>query len=95
MQHRALACLDKMGQRLRGLPGTRVRVVGTNTVHSMQSGLFFGYVGLVEGLIARFRAEMGPEMKVIATGGLSGRIAAEVCIFEGIGRTAGRASKCG
>ena len=39
----------------------------------MQSGIFFGYVGLVEGLVARFRRELGEDMKVIATGGLAGR----------------------
>jgi type III pantothenate kinase len=46
-------------------------VIGRNTVHSMQSGLLFGYVGLVEGMVARFRAELGPKMKVIGTGGLT------------------------
>lgn len=51
-------------------------VIGKNTVQAMQSGLFYGYVGLVEGLVARFRAELGPEMKVIATGGLASLIAA-------------------
>jgi type III pantothenate kinase len=52
-------------------------VIGKNTVHAMQSGLLFGYVGLVESLVARFRAELGPAMKVIATGGLGALIAAE------------------
>ncbi|HZE18011.1 MAG TPA: type III pantothenate kinase, partial [Mycobacterium sp.] len=51
--------------------------IGKNTAQAMQSGLLFGYVGLVEGLVARFRAEMGPELKVIATGGLAPLIAAE------------------
>ena len=50
-------------------------VIGKNTVQSMQSGMMFGYVGLVEGMVARFRAELGPEMKVIATGGLAPLIA--------------------
>jgi type III pantothenate kinase len=57
-------------------------VIGKSTVQAMQSGLFFGYVGLVEGLIARFRAEMGPEMKVIATGGLAATIAAETPVID-------------
>ena len=56
--------------------------IGRNTVHSLQSGLLFGYVGLVEGMIARFRAELGPEMKVIATGGLSEVIAAETEVLS-------------
>jgi type III pantothenate kinase len=48
------------------------KVVGTNTVGAMQSGIFWGYVGLIEGLVARIKAETGlPDMKVIATGGLS------------------------
>jgi type III pantothenate kinase len=48
----------------------------------MQSGLLFGYVGLVEGMVARFRAELGPQMKVIATGGLAELIAHETPIIE-------------
>jgi type III pantothenate kinase len=51
--------------------------IGRNTVHSMQSGLLFGYVGLVEGMVARFRTELGPEMKVIGTGGLAEIVARE------------------
>ena len=51
--------------------------IGRNTTHAMQSGLLFGYVGLVEGMVARFRTELGDEMKVIATGGLAEVIARE------------------
>jgi type III pantothenate kinase len=51
--------------------------IGRNTVHSMQSGLLFGYVGLVEGMVERFRLELGPEMKVIGTGGLAETVARE------------------
>jgi type III pantothenate kinase len=47
------------------------KVIGTNTVASIQSGLFFGYLGLVDGILARLLAEMGPETKVVATGGLA------------------------
>ena len=46
-------------------------VIGTNTVACMQSGVYWGYVGLVEGLIQRIREERGRPMKVIATGGLA------------------------
>jgi type III pantothenate kinase len=45
--------------------------IGRNTTHAMQSGLLYGYVGLVEGMIGRFRAELGAQMKVIGTGGLA------------------------
>ena len=51
--------------------------IGRNTTHAMQSGLLFGYVSLVEGMVARFRAELGPDMKVIGTGGLAEIIARE------------------
>ena len=47
------------------------RVIGTNTVNSMQSGLYYGYLGLVDGLLERLLAEMGPDCKVVATGGLA------------------------
>jgi type III pantothenate kinase len=48
----------------------------------MQSGLLFGYVGLVEGIVARFREELGEEMKVIGTGGLVSLIAEETEVIE-------------
>ena len=49
--------------------------IGKNTVHSMQAGLIFGYVGLAEGLITRLRGELGGQARVIATGGLARVIA--------------------
>lgn len=56
--------------------------VGRNTTHAMQSGLLFGYTGLVEGMITRFRQELGSEMKVIATGGLAEIMARETDMIE-------------
>jgi type III pantothenate kinase len=56
--------------------------IGRNTVHSIQSGLLFGYVGLVEGMVARFAAELGPKMKVIGTGWLVEIIARETKVIE-------------
>jgi type III pantothenate kinase len=47
------------------------RVVGTNTVACMQSGIFWGYVGLIKEVSARIRAERDRPMKVVATGGLA------------------------
>lgn len=44
------------------------RAIGTNTVNSMQSGVVYGYVGLVEGMVRRFQAELGNGARVIATG---------------------------
>ena len=44
-------------------------VIGTNTVGSMQSGLYFGAVGMIDGILERIIAKLGPETKAIATGG--------------------------
>ncbi len=47
-------------------------VIGTNTIHAMQSGIFLGYVAMIEGMVARFKAAMDDEqVKVIGTGGLA------------------------
>ena len=57
--------------------------IGKNTVHSMQSGLVLGYVGLVEGMVRRFKEEMdAPNAKVIATGGLAKLIANETTVID-------------
>ncbi len=53
------------------------KVIGTNTIHHMQSGVILGYAGLVEGLVHRMQAELGTSCPVIATGGLAELIAAE------------------
>jgi len=47
------------------------RVIGTTTVGSMQSGLYYGYLGLVDGILERLLSELGKSTKVIATGGLA------------------------
>lgn len=57
-------------------------VIGRNTPHSIQSGLLYGYVGLVEGMVARFRMELGPQMRVVATGGLAPLIATETKVID-------------
>ena len=57
-------------------------VIGRNTVHAMQSGLLFGYVSMVEGMVTRFRSELGSDMKVIATGGLAEIIAKETSVIQ-------------
>jgi type III pantothenate kinase len=56
--------------------------IGRNTVHAIQSGMLFGYAGLVEGMVARFRKELGPGTKVIGTGGLAELVAAETPVIE-------------
>jgi len=70
------------------LPSVRIRrtdhVIGKDTVSCMQSGLFWGYVGLVEGLVARIRQEFGQKMGVIATGGLAPLFDGATTIIEHI-----------
>jgi type III pantothenate kinase len=56
--------------------------IGKNTVHSIQSGLLFGYVGLVEGMVARFKEELGPATRIVATGGLAEIIAKETSVIS-------------
>jgi type III pantothenate kinase len=58
------------------------RAVGRTTVTSMQSGLYFGYVGLVTNIIEEVRKELGKGGKVIATGGFGGPIAPEVSAID-------------
>lgn len=77
---------EALFQRTAKLPRVEIAkpssVIGRNTTESMQSGLFFGYVSLVEGMIARFRNELGEQMKVVATGGLAELITSEMTIVD-------------
>lgn len=57
-------------------------VIGKNTVHSMQSGLVFGYVSLVDGICERIKGELGGAAKVFATGGLAPLIASESRLID-------------
>lgn len=60
------------------------KVIGKNTILSLQSGLIFGFAGLVEGLVARLKKELGGEAKVVATGGLASLIAGEVTCIDAV-----------
>ena len=77
---------DALFQRAARLPRIEVRkparVIGTNTVASMQSGLFWGYVDMVEGLVRRMKAELGGAAVVVATGGLASVVAPESSLIE-------------
>src|SRR6202795_4355540 len=69
---------DALFQRTARLPRVEIRkperVIGSNTVGSLQSGLYYGYLGLVDGILERLMDELGKETKVIATGGLGSLI---------------------
>src|SRR5205807_4227553 len=70
------------------LPSIRIgrteRVIGKDTVSCMQSGIYWGYVGLVEGLVERIKAEFGAPMRVIATGGLAPLFAGATKVIEAV-----------
>ncbi|MBX6374761.1 MAG: type III pantothenate kinase [Acetobacteraceae bacterium] len=74
--HQAAARLPRIGI------GRPQAVIGRATVPAMQSGIYWGYVGLVEGLVARIRAEFDGPMKVIATGGLAPLFAEGTRVIE-------------
>jgi type III pantothenate kinase len=77
---------DALFQRTSKLPRVDLKsppsVIGKNTIHAMQSGLLFGYVAMVEGMVSRFRSILGNDMKVIATGGLAEIIANETTTIQ-------------
>ena len=58
------------------------RVIGTSTIGSMQSGLFYGYVALVDGIITRMKKELGANARVIGTGGQAPFISQETTLIE-------------
>ncbi len=57
-------------------------VIGKTTTAALQAGLLFGYAGLVDSMVERIRGELGAEARVVATGGLAGRVAAESQAIE-------------
>ncbi|MGB9106936.1 MAG: type III pantothenate kinase [Terriglobales bacterium] len=71
---------DALFEHTARLPRVDIRkpakIIGTNTVSSLQAGLFYGYLGLVDGILERLIAELGEKTKVVATGGLGSMIGA-------------------
>jgi type III pantothenate kinase len=76
--HRAAARLPRIGI------GRPQSVIGRSTVPAMQSGIYWGYVGMIEGLVARIQAEYGGGLKVLATGGLAPLLAEGTTVIETI-----------
>jgi len=58
------------------------RAIGTSTIAAMQSGIIFGYVGLIESIVARIQQELGEKTKVVATGGYAEIIAKETTVIN-------------
>lgn len=68
----SLEALQRAAAKLHGIAITHPEmVIGTNTTSAMQSGIYYGYTGLIEGIVSRIKAERGEVMQVIATGGLA------------------------
>lgn len=76
--HQAAARLPRIGI------GRPQAVIGRGTVAAMQSGIYWGYVGLIEGLVGRIKAEYGAPMKVVGTGGLAPLFAEGTLVIEKI-----------
>jgi type III pantothenate kinase len=77
---------DALFQRAARLPRVDVRkpptVIGHTTVGAIESGLFYGYLGMVEGLLTRIRSEVGGRATGIATGGLAPLVLPETTMFD-------------
>lgn len=76
--------MDALFSRAAKLPRVELKrppkVIGKNTIHALQSGLLYGYAGLVDELVTRMKGELGVPTRVVATGGLA-------FLFEGVSRT--------
>jgi type III pantothenate kinase len=79
---------DALFQRAARLPRVEVRnpgrTIGRSTITSIQSGLYFGYASMVEGIIGRIRSELREPARVVATGGLAETLAADMPSIEAV-----------
>jgi len=77
---------DALFSRTAALPRVELthpkKAIGTNTIAAMKSGIVFGYVGLIEGIVSKIQIEMEEKAKVIATGGYAGLLAEESKIID-------------
>ena len=82
---------DVLFEKTSRLPKVEIKkvetVIGTSTVHSIQAGIYFGYAGLVDGIVRRMIVELGEKPKVIATGGLAALVTESSELIEIIDET--------
>jgi type III pantothenate kinase len=82
---------DALFEKTSKLPKVEIKkvetVIGNSTVHSIQAGIYFGYAGLVDGIIRRMIEELGEKPRVIATGGLSTLVAESSELIETVDET--------
>jgi type III pantothenate kinase len=83
-----LISVEALFQRASKLPRVEIvkpkEIIGKNPIHSIQSGVFYGYVGLVDGIVERMKKESRTEVRVVATGGLARVIAPECSFIEDV-----------
>lgn len=81
-----ITCAEALFMKAAMLPRVELvhprHVIGTNTIAAMQSGIIFGYVGLIEGIVTRIQQELGEKTRVVATGGYAELIAGETEIID-------------
>lgn len=81
-----ITAAEAMSQETAMLPRVELarpgHVIGTNTIDAMKSGIVFGYVAMVEGMVTRIQKELGARTKVVATGGYAGLIARETKVVD-------------
>ena len=79
---------DSVPVRVEAIPVRRgedvLGVIGRNTVDQMQIGIFWGYLAMIEGLVARLKAEIGRPAKVIASGGLAALFQPHTAVFDAV-----------
>jgi type III pantothenate kinase len=81
--HTSMEALFERASMLHRVEIARPRsVIGKTTTAALQSGLLFGYAGVVDSMVERIRGELGEDARVVATGGLAGRVAAESRVIE-------------
>jgi type III pantothenate kinase len=81
--HTSMEALFERASMLHRVEIARPRsVIGKTTTAALQSGLLFGYAGVVDSMVARIRSELGESARVVATGGLAGRVANETTVIE-------------
>ncbi len=82
---------DALFEKTSKLPKVEIKkvetVIGNSTVHSIQAGIYFGYAGLVDGIIRRMIEELGEKPRVIATGGLAALVAESSQLIETVDET--------
>ena len=81
-----MTAIESLFLRTSALPRVQLthpaKAIGTNTIAAMQSGIMFGYAGLIEGVVTRIEKELGSKATVVATGGYGSIIAKETDIFD-------------